>query len=93
MSYACRHRGVVSLFSDPAVMTSTSEQRPIYGKIKEMPPLRRQSIAMACLPAGASVGARAARKRNTSKINARFGTGYVVTVLGTIAPLKTRSVS
>jgi hypothetical protein len=48
--------------------------RPTYGKIKVAPPHRRQAIGMACLPAGASVGARAARsqKRNDSNIN--FGT-------------------
>jgi hypothetical protein len=49
-------------------------RRPAYGKIKVVPPHRRQAIGMACLLAGASVGARAARgqKRNDSNIN--FGT-------------------
>jgi len=50
------------------------DSRPTYGKIKLAPPHRRQAIGMACLPAGASVGARAARsqKRNESSID--FGT-------------------
>jgi hypothetical protein len=37
------------------------KSRPTYGKIKVAPPHRRQAIGVACLPAGASVGARAAR--------------------------------
>jgi hypothetical protein len=53
----------------------TREARPSYGKIKVVPPSARQAIAMACLLAGASVGARAARRKNTRKYNVDFGTG------------------
>ena len=50
------------------------DSRPTYGKIKFMPPHRRQAIGMACLPAGASVGARAARSRKRNDTNIVFGT-------------------
>ena len=53
----------------------THESRRLtYGKIKVTPLSGRQAIGMACLSAGASVGARAARgqKRNDSNID--FGT-------------------
>jgi hypothetical protein len=57
-----------------ALGSSAADSRPTYGKIKFAPPHRRQAIGMACLLAGASVGARAARrrKRNDNKID--FGT-------------------
>ena len=48
--------------------------RPTYGKIKGVPPFGRQAIAMACLPAGASVGARAARSEKRNDSNMDFGT-------------------
>ena len=51
-----------------------SDSRPTYGKIKEVPPLVRQAIGMACLLAGASVGARAARSRKNNDSNMDFGT-------------------
>jgi hypothetical protein len=50
------------------------DSRPTYGKIKEMPPCGRQAIATACLPAGASVGARAAQKQKRNDTNMDFGT-------------------
>jgi hypothetical protein len=50
------------------------DSRPTYGKIKDMPPCGRQAIAMACLPAGASVGARAAREQKCNDTNMDFGT-------------------
>jgi hypothetical protein len=49
-------------------------RRPAYGKIKVAPPHRRQAIGMACLPAGASVGARAARSQKPNDSNIDFGT-------------------
>ena len=49
-------------------------RRPSYGKIKFTPPHRRQAIDMACLPTGASVGARAARNRKRNDTNIVFGT-------------------
>jgi hypothetical protein len=52
----------------------TSDSRPTYGKIKFAPPSGRQAIGMACLPAGASVGARAARNRKRNNTNIVFGT-------------------
>lgn len=52
----------------------TSDSRPTYGKIKEVPPFARQAIGMACLPAGASVGARAARSQKNNDSNMDFGT-------------------
>ena len=52
----------------------TSGSRPTYGKIKGVPPFGRQAIAMACLPAGASVGARAARSERRNGTNMDFGT-------------------
>ena len=50
------------------------DSRPTYGKIKGVPPFGRQAIAMACLPAGASVGARAARSERRNGTNMDFGT-------------------
>ena len=50
------------------------DSRPTYGKIKFAPPSGRQAIGMACLPAGAAVGARAARSRKRNDINIVFGT-------------------
>jgi hypothetical protein len=50
------------------------DSRPTYGKIKFAPPSDRQAIGMACLPAGASVGARAARSRKRNDTNIVFGT-------------------
>ena len=50
------------------------DRRPAYGKIKDMPPCGRQAIAMASLPAGASVGARAAQKQKRNDTNMDFGT-------------------
>ena len=50
------------------------DSRPTYGKIKVAPPHRRQAIGMACLLAGASVGARAARSQKRSDSNIDFGT-------------------
>lgn len=59
--------------------------RPDYGKIKEAPPFARQAIAMACLLAGASVGARAARRQNANGINAHFGTILEIGATGVIS--------
>ena len=50
------------------------DSRPTYGKIKVMPPFGRQAVATACLPAGASVGARAAQEQNRKDTNMDFGT-------------------
>lgn len=50
------------------------DRRPAYGKIKVVPPSSRQAIEMACLPAGASVGARAAREQKRNDTNMDFGT-------------------
>jgi hypothetical protein len=50
------------------------DSRPTYGKIKFTPPHRRQAIGTACLPAGASVGARAARGQKPNDSNIDFGT-------------------
>ena len=50
------------------------DSRPTYGKIKFAPPHRRQAIGMACLLAGASVGARAARRQKANDSNINFGT-------------------
>ena len=50
------------------------DRRPAYGKIKGVPPFGRQAIAMACLPAGASVGARAAKEQKRSDTSMDFGT-------------------
>lgn len=49
-------------------------RRPTYGKIKVVPPCGRQAIATACLPAGASVDAHAARSQNCNNSNIDFGT-------------------
>ena len=54
--------------------TTCQNSRPTYGKIKFTPPSGRQAIGMACLPAGASVGARAARNRKRNDTNIVFGT-------------------
>jgi hypothetical protein len=54
--------------------TIHQDSRPTYGKIKFAPPSGRQAIGMACLPAGASVGARAARSRKRNDTNIVFGT-------------------
>jgi hypothetical protein len=50
------------------------DSRPTYGKIKVVPPHRRQALGMACLSAGASVGARAARSQKRNDSNVDFGT-------------------
>ena len=50
------------------------DSRPTYGKIKFAPPSGRQAIGMACLLAGASVGARAARSQNRNDSSIDFGT-------------------
>ena len=50
------------------------DRRPTYGKIKVTPPYARQAIAMARLLAGASVGARAARRQKPNNSNVDFGT-------------------
>ena len=50
------------------------DRRPAYGKIKDMPPCGRQAIATPCLPAGASVGARAAQEQKRHDTNTDFGT-------------------
>jgi hypothetical protein len=52
-----------------------SDSRPTYGKIKIVPPRRRQAIGTAGLLAGASVGARAARRRKTNKFSTVSSTG------------------
>jgi|SRR6185437_1940340 len=52
----------------------TSDSRPTYGKIKFTPPHRRQAVGAACLLAGASVGARAARSQKRKDSNINFGT-------------------
>jgi len=51
------------------------DSRPTYGKIKIVPPRGRQAIDTAGLFAGASVGARAARRRKTNKFSTVSGTG------------------
>ena len=51
------------------------ERRPAYGKIKIVPPRGRQAIGTAGLLAGASVGARAARRRKTNKFSTVSSTG------------------
>jgi hypothetical protein len=50
------------------------DRRPAYGKIKVVPPSGQQAIATACLPAGASVGARAAQEQKRKDTNMDFGT-------------------
>lgn len=50
------------------------DRRPTYGKIKVVPPHCRQAIGLACLPAGASVGARAARSQKCNDSNMDLGT-------------------
>ena len=50
------------------------DRRPAYGKIKVVPPSGRQAIATACLPAGASVGARAAQEQKRNDTKTDFGT-------------------
>ena len=52
----------------------TSGSRPTYSKIKIVPPRGRQAIDTACLLAGTSVGARAARRRKSNDSNVDFGT-------------------
>ena len=54
--------------------TTSQNSRPTYGKIKVVPPHRRQAIGMACLSAGASVGSRAARGQKRNDRNMDFGT-------------------
>ena len=54
--------------------TTCQNSRPTYGKIKVTPLSGRQAIGMACLSAGASVGARAARNRKRNDTNMVFGT-------------------
>ncbi len=75
---ACRRKSPrvprVSWLGSWALGSSAADSRPTYGKIKFAPPLRRQVIGMACLPAGASVGARAARNRKRNDGNIDFGT-------------------
>jgi hypothetical protein len=51
------------------------DSRPTYGKIKIVPPRGRQAIGTAGLLAGASVGARAARRRKTNKFSTVSSTG------------------
>jgi hypothetical protein len=51
------------------------DSRPTYGKIKFAPPHGRQAIGMAGLLAGASVGARAARRQKKNKFSTVSGTG------------------
>ena len=50
------------------------DSRPTYGKIKIVPPRGRQAIGTAGLLAGASVGARAARRQKTNKFSTVSGT-------------------
>ncbi len=50
------------------------DSRPTYGKIKIVPPRGRQAIGTAGLLAGASVGARAARRRKTNRFSTVSGT-------------------
>jgi len=50
------------------------DSRPTYGKIKIVPPHCRQAIGMACLLAGALVGARAARSQKLNISNGDLGT-------------------
>ena len=64
----------VSWLGSWALGSSAADSRPTYGKIKGVPPFGRQAIAMACLPAGASVGARAARSERRNGTNMDFGT-------------------
>lgn len=51
----------------------TSDSRPTYGEIKATPPLVRQATDVACLLAGRSVGARAARRQNINNVKQGFG--------------------
>jgi len=60
----------------------TSDSRPTYGKIKIVPPRGRQAIDTAGLFAGASVGARAARRRKTNKFSTVSGTGPLIASRG-----------
>lgn len=65
--------------------TSALRHRQIDGKIKEMPPRVGQATDVACLPAGASVGARAARRQRANNYKAVSGTMCAIDVLGTVA--------
>ncbi len=75
---ACRRKSPrvprVSWLGSWALGSSAADSRPTYGKIKFAPPHRRQAIGMACLLAGASVGARAARSQKRKDNNINFGT-------------------
>ena len=62
----------------------TSDSRPTYGKIKIVPPRGRQAIDTAGLFAGASVGARAARRRKTNKFSTVSGTGPRIASRGSV---------
>ena len=64
----------VSWLGSWALGSSAADSRPTYGKIKVVPPHGRQAIGMACLLAGASVGARAARSQKRNDSNIDFGT-------------------
>ena len=65
----------VSWLGSWALGSSAADSRPTYGKIKIVPPRGRQAIDTAGLFAGASVGARAARRRKTKKFSTICGTG------------------
>lgn len=65
--------------------TSALGHRQIDGKIKEMPPRGSQATGVACFPAGASVGARAARRQNTSKNNVISSTIRAIAIVGVAA--------
>ena len=67
-------RSQIPMISFKIGRISHQDSRPTYGKIKFAPPSGRQAIGMACLPAGASVGARAARSRKRNDTNIVFGT-------------------
>jgi len=64
----------VSWLGSWALGSSAADSRPTYGKIKIVPPHGRQAIGMAGLLAGASVGARAARRQKTNKFSTVSGT-------------------
>jgi len=90
MSKTVHHHGIGGLWSEPAETRATSEQRQIDGKIKEASPHRSQVPVVTCLPAGASVGARAARRRKHSDINVCFGTvRTIVAEIAILAPIGT----
>lgn len=72
---------------------SALSSRPVYGKIKALPPHWSQATGVACLPAGASVGARAARRQELNIINDDCNTISAIAATVTIEINKTRPTS